>query len=300
MKTLVRATRPPRPAWKVEAVSRNVHRVRFTLKTVKDEAWFLLLSDAHWDNPHCRRDVLEQHLDLAMERGAGILSFGDWFCAMQGKYDKRSNKSALRPEHKENDYLDSLVRTSAEWLQPYSKNLILWGLGNHETAILKNHETNLNERMVERLRQRGSPVQSGGFSGFVVFNMNFGNKAENSFKLFYHHGHGGGGPVTRDVIQHNRRAVYLADADVVYTGHTHDSWQMPIARVRLTNALNIEHCRQIHVKGAGYKDEYEDGYGGWHIERGAPPKPVGGQWLHFYRQRVSGSPKADFEVIEAK
>ena len=28
-----------------------------------------------------------------------------------------------------------------------------------------------------------------------------------------------------------------------------------------------------------YKDEYVDGYGGWHIERGAPAKVLGGRIL---------------------
>jgi hypothetical protein len=28
-----------------------------------------------------------------------------------------------------------------------------------------------------------------------------------------------------------------------------------------------------------YKEEYEDGSKGWHIERGAPPKPMGGRIL---------------------
>ena len=30
-----------------------------------------------------------------------------------------------------------------------------------------------------------------------------------------------------------------------------------------------------------YKEEYSDGSHGWHIERGAPPKPVGGRILEI-------------------
>jgi hypothetical protein len=33
------------------------------------------------------------------------------------------------------------------------------------------------------------------------------------------------------------------------------------------------------VRTPGYKEEYQDGYGGFHVERGAPPKPVGAAWL---------------------
>ena len=30
-----------------------------------------------------------------------------------------------------------------------------------------------------------------------------------------------------------------------------------------------------------YKEEYGDGSKGWHVERGAPPKPVGGRILEL-------------------
>ncbi len=33
------------------------------------------------------------------------------------------------------------------------------------------------------------------------------------------------------------------------------------------------------VRTPAYKEEYNDGKGGWHVERGAPPKPLGGRWL---------------------
>jgi hypothetical protein len=128
-----------------------------------------------------------------------------------------------------------------------------------------------------------------------------------SYKLHYHHGFGGGGPVTRGVIQTNRQAVYLADADLVWTGHTHDTWTMPIARVKLNqDGTRIEHTRQVHFRTAGYKEEYGDGYGGWHIERGGPPKPVGAAWLRFRYDRTAtnavGTRESviEWDVLEAR
>jgi hypothetical protein len=35
-----------------------------------------------------------------------------------------------------------------------------------------------------------------------------------------------------------------------------------------------------------YKEEYEDGSKGWHVERGAPPKPLGGRILHLKNTRI--------------
>lgn len=285
-------------AWTFEERARNIHRFTVDLPTVRDEQWFLLQSDVHWDNPHCDRALLDKHWKLAKERNAPILDNGDFFCAMQGKWDKRANKNDLRPEHQSADYLDALVRTAADALEPYKSLLTMRGQGNHETGVLKRHETNLTERLVERLKMRGAPAVLGGYSGYVVFDVIYRGTRRYPVKLHYHHGYGGGGPVTRGVIQTNRQAVYLADADLIWTGHTHDQWAVPIARVRLNNEnTRIEHTRQLHFRTPGYKEEYQDGFGGWHIERGGPPKPVGAAWLKLYRP---DNETVDFELLEAR
>jgi len=285
-------------SWTFDERHRNIHRLSFPLANVRAEQWVLLQSDVHWDNPHCDRALLEKHWKLARQRNAPILDNGDFFCAMQGKWDKRANKDDLRNEHRSGDYLDALVRTAADALTPYKDLLTLRGVGNHETGVLKKHETHLTERLVERLRMRGSPAALGGYSGYIVFDVTHDKTRRKAFKLYYHHGYGGGGPVTRGVIQTNRQAVYLADADMVWTGHTHDTWQLPIARVKLNNEnTKIEHTRQIHFRTAGYKEEYVDGWGGWHIERGGPPKPVGAAWLRFF---MADCDTPDYELVEAK
>lgn len=269
--------------WSIEQLAPNIHRINITLDRVGDTQYVLCQTDVHWDNPKCDRDTFIRHLEEARDRDAPILDNGDFFCAMQGKWDKRANKDDLRPEHQNARYLDSLVETAATSLEPYKDLLTVRGRGNHEQAIVKRHETDLIDRLVERLRAHGAAnVHAGGYSGFVVFRIRYSGTRTKPFKMFYHHGHGGGGPVTRGVIQTNRQAVYLADADLVWTGHTHDSWQVPIARVRLNqDCTAVEHTRQTHFRGAGYKEEYGSGYGGWHVERGGAPKPVGATWLTF-------------------
>jgi len=284
--------------WTFDERARTVHRLAIEIPSVRDEQWVLLQSDVHWDNPHCNWDLLHKHWSLAKERNAPILDNGDFFCAMQGKWDKRANKDDLRPEHRTATYLDALVATAADALHPFRDLLTLRGVGNHETGVIKRHETHLTERLVERLRMKHSPAALGGYSGFVVFSVRIKQTRVFPIKLYYHHGYGGGGPVTRGVIQTNRQAVYLADADMVWTGHTHDSWQMPIARVRLNqDTTRIEHTRQVHFRTAGYKEEYVDGWGGWHVERGGPPKPIGAAWLRFF---LADSNTVDWELTEAK
>lgn len=283
--------------WSFAHKSRNVHTLHIELPRVGDEQFILLQSDVHWDNPHCNRALWREHMDRARELDAPVLDAGDFFCAMQGKYDPRMSKSDLRPEHARGDYLDALVRTAAEDLEPYKDLLTLRAWGNHETAILKRHETDLTARLVERLKMMGSGAECGQFSGWVRIYVSYQGTRRTSFDLWYHHGYGGGGPVTKGTIQSNRMAVYVADADFVWSGHTHDAWQLPIPKIRLNGANIVEHFRQTHIRTAGYKDEYEDGARGWHIERGAPPKPLGGAWLRIY-QHKGGEIRAD--VVEAR
>lgn len=263
---------------------RNVVTVRCDGK-IGTSFRFLLRSDAHHDNPKCDQALERRHLAEAVESGAGIIDAGDLFCMMQGKYDKRADKSACRFEHQSGDYIDAVIRTAAEFYQPFAHHFIVIGEGNHESAIRKRHETDPTTRLVERINTEAkSQIQRGGYGGWVRF-MFHRNTWQDSRILHYYHGTGGGGPVTRGVIQTNRLAVFNPDADIVLTGHTHDEWILPITRQRLSNAGVPYHDEQLHVRTPGYKDAWDDGYGGWETERMLGPKPKGAAWLTFTIRR---------------
>ena len=134
--------------WTVEQLGRNVHQLTFTSTSRKGAGWILLRSDAHHDNPSSDNKLEEKHLRQALERGAAVIDNGDAFCAMQGKWDPRSDKSALKPEHQVDDYLDALVSTYADFLEPYASQLAVMGTGNHETSVLNRRETILTTRLV--------------------------------------------------------------------------------------------------------------------------------------------------------
>lgn len=269
--------------FKVRECGPNVLMVYLDARSAKDwEQWFLLSSDRHHDNAHADWRLEKKHLEEAVAKRAGVLDIGDLFCAMQGKWDKRSDLTQCRPEHQTNSYLDKLVSTGAEFYAPYAGNLMLIGRGNHETGIEKRHQTDLTERLVAKLQERNPSLRAGGYGGWVLFRFKINKTQQTTVRYKYYHGSGGGGPVTRGVIQTNRMAVYLPDADIVHTGHTHDEWVVPIARERISEAGVLYKDRQTHVRTAGYKDEYADGFGGWHVERGAAPKPLSAAWLRFY------------------
>ena len=282
-----RKKKSPRPVgYTVQKHGKNLFDVTYDVghRKLKDwEEWVLLSSDRHWDNPMSNWDLQTKHLEEALERGAGIIDAGDLFCAMQGKYDPRSSKSSVREIHQVPDYLDSLITTSTTFFEPYAQNFIVQACGNHESSIRKRHETDLIERFCATMKYKtGYKVHNGGYSGFVRFRLRAKGKTMGRLlTLHYSHGYGGGGPVTKGVIQSNRKAVYLPDADIVISGHVHESWQIELMRVRC-GKRKIYHDSQLHVCLPTYKEEYKDGFGGWHVERGAPPKPIGACWLRLY------------------
>ena len=273
------------------------------------EQYFLLVSDAHIDNAHADRAMFDKHMRQCRERGAKWLSNGDFLCLMQGKWDMRSDTSACRPEHQQGRYLDSVISTTADYVAPHADMALLFAPGNHETAVKKRHETDMNERLVEALRQRrpaDCQAYAGSYANWVRFLVREKNRRQlvaSSVVMYMHHGYGGGGPVTRGTIQTSRMAVYLPDADIIWTGHTHDEWIMPIQRARLSPHGRPYLDRVMHVRSPGYKDEFSE-QNGWAVEKGMPPKPKGALWLRFYveRRRHNGKQVTElrYEVREAQ
>jgi Icc-related predicted phosphoesterase len=262
-------------------VSRNLH----TLELSKEETRLAILSDLHWDNPKCDRDMLKRHLDYCLKESIPVMVVGDLFCLMQGKGDRRGNKSDIRPEHNNAKYLDSIVETSVEWFSPYASILTVIGYGNHETAIIKHQETDLLQRFVDLMNYKNkSNIFTGGYGGWMVIKKEVKSNTSITKTLKYFHGSGGGGIVTKGAINLTRALETYENMDVFVMGHIHEN----SSRNDVRDAVQYNPGKrsyeliqkEIHLAITGtYKEEYVDGFGGWHVERGAPIKPLGGRIL---------------------
>lgn len=196
---------------------------------------------------------------------------------MQGKWDKRSNKDAIRPEHNNGFYLDALVNTAVEWFEPYKNNLAVIGYGNHETAIIGRHETDLIDRFCAELRKRGGITQAGGYNGWIKHRFTFSKTQRAAFDFYYAHGSGGGAPVTKGAINFNRWREQVT-SDALISGHIHRSNYNRQIVVSLSDQGNIQQRQLDYVRCSTYKDDYKDGAMGWHNERQMGPRPLGGWW----------------------
>ena len=260
--------------------SKNVHEL------IIDNLYarIAMLSDLHWDNPHCDRDMLKRHLDYCLEEDIPVMINGDMFCLMQGRGDNRRNKSDIRPEHNNAKYLDSIVETAVDWFLPYAHIIKLVGYGNHETAIIKWQETDILQRFVDLLNYKaGSNIQTGGYGGWLVVKQASGWGSKYSTKVKYFHGSGGGGIVTKGAINLTRALETYENFDVFTMGHIHENSSRNDVRDTIEHHSvggYVLKQKQLHLMLTGtYKEEYGDGSQGWHVERGAPIKPLGGRIL---------------------
>ena len=283
--------------WKIEKAGDHVHRLSINHDSANRKRRILHMADCHWDSIKCRRDLLANHLDMAKELDSPVCIYGDFFDVMGGKYDPRASKSELREELLVGNYLDEVVKQAAEWLKPWANNLALISLGNHETSITKRHETNLLDRLVYALRTDNPEcqVQLGKYWGFLNLHFQYGQSSKHSVSrvLHYSHGSGGGGPVSRGLIDHSRtRSMYFAH--YYLSGHIH--WKNTDQNIiaEATRHGNVSQTQQHFIRCGPYKDECD----GWHAEQGRAFRPLGGWFTEHELHRCDGEMKYISRVVE--
>ena len=268
----------------------NIHELQIDGTQVK----IAMLSDLHWDNPKCDWKLLKHDLDYCLKESIPIMINGDMFCLMQGRGDNRKNKSDIRPEHNNAMYLDSIVDTAVEFFAPYAHLLTVIGYGNHETAIIKFQETDILARFVQLLNIKcDSTVQVGGYGGWLIVTQALRKQSKSATKsatkIKYFHGSGGGGVVTKGALNLTRALEMYEDFDVFTMGHIHENAARNDVRDTIQQGMaNYRHIqKELHLMLTGcYKEEYGSGSKGWHVERGAPIKPIGGRILTITHKRV--------------
>lgn len=268
----------PKQGWVVERLNDMVIDLSLPeMRSMEEERWVLVMADEHFDNAHSDLNLIRRHHEEARAKGAPVIKPGDLFCAMQGKWDPRADQDQLRPELRGNHYLDKLKNFGEEVYAPYADIIAVLAPGNHETAISKRHQTSLTECLVDRLRRAGGQTVMGGFTGFVRIKLSYQNNRK-TFILHYHHGYGGGGEVTRGMIDNNRtRGQYLAD--IYVGGHIHRRNSDENEIIAVSPDGTPVRKTQWFLRTGAYKRE--DGPNGWHVEKGRAARPCGGWWLRF-------------------
>jgi hypothetical protein len=247
------------------------------------EQWVLFRSDGHHDNAHCRDGLEREHLEEAKHRNAIVLDGGDLFCAMQGRHDKRRSPEALKNKFQgKSNFFDLIVDDAAEFYGPYADRMLIFAHGNHETSVLKNIGINLTENLCRRLNmEHGGNCLAGLFSNYIRFNVRMTKTSTQDVTLYHHHGYGGGGHRTDGVMQFKDKSVHHR-ADILWMGHIHKLNSSHHVFDYLNGSGKIVKKRMTFLRTSTYKDEHGKGVGGWSVERGYDPVPMGATWVRFF------------------
>jgi hypothetical protein len=271
--------------------------------TEKPEQLTVAMSDLHWDNPHCRWDRLKRDLDKAVMMDAVIALGGDTFCLMQGRYDPRREDGNIRPEHAGGMYFDKIVDTAVEWFKPYAKHIVAIGYGNHETSIIKHNQTDIIARFIQGIkRETGHQIMTMGYGGWLVISLasskNEYGSYHKSYRIKYFHGSGGGGEVTKGLIQHQRMQAATQGADCLWMGHVHEQYhvQVMLEALSQTGSMRVKQIEADWLRTSTYKDEFEDGSKGWHVERGGKAKPLGCALIRLELFRESHQKQRELKI----
>ena len=231
----------------------------------------MLMSDEHFDSPTCDRSLLKRHHEEAKRLNAPIFKFGDIFDCMGGKYDPRTHKGDIRPEHNVKDYFDAITRDAAKFYDPYDIAFI--SPGNHEENVLHRHETDLTKNLGKAL-----DCAVGDYSGWLRFVFtNSNGSAKRKLDTYYNH-EGGAGPVSLGVIKTNRNAVDY-HADIYINGHNHHRWEVERVAEYIDQMGNIRRKEQLHINSGTYNTKTNKGRERYDSKYGQPN--LGGVFLKF-------------------
>lgn len=262
----------------MQATKLNPLAYEFVYDT-KEDIKLLMTSDIHFDNPKCNRDLFFSHLNRAKKEGAKIFIIGDFFCMMQGKYDPRRSKKDIRPEHNKANYIDAVIDEAVDIMSPYADCIAFISEGNHETAILKAQETDVLARFVDKMNERNKTnIIKGGYRGWLILKKKIHKEKCIPYKIYYNHGFGGGGEMSHGILQHTRSNVYIENADAIWMGHVHSCYILPTKTEYLESngGYNVKNRTVYNIRTSTYKEEFDGIAGGYHIEKGRPPKILGG------------------------
>ncbi len=275
---------------------RNVHVVKVSkTKGIKT----LQISDIHYDSPKCDRVLLKKHLKEAEEKGALVVMNGDVFDYMGCLRDPRSNYSDIRSEYVVTNYIDSVLKDAIKFFSQYKVTYFI-GRGNHETNIFNRQHTDVTERLAEGLRANGINAYTGGYSGWIVYQLQLEkNGGRNSVKQFYHHGYGGSSSRSKGSLKIDINMKNHPDADLITTGHDHNKSFFPITIKRLTQQYRVIEEKVYNIATGSYK-KLGDGYAGWATEKGFNNPSLGGWWVDINLVKKNKTLYHDIQVYEAK
>lgn len=223
-----------------------------------EETAISFFGDPHIGHDPAMTELLAEDLRDAKSRGDHIVLWGDVADWIMPSDRKRFTSG------KHNRQVDGIINQEvariADFLEPFVDQIVIMKLGNHETAVIKNHHVDPMQMLASELNRRRSPelppIFYGGYTCWWLVRLvsisSTGKRTRSkSVKMWLHHGGGGSAPVTRGAI--DRARIYDAiTADVSIIGHKHQSMHITTKHERLDDYGNVRREDRDFILLAGY------------------------------------------------
>ncbi len=232
---------------------------------------FTLMSDLHIGAPQVDYALVRTELETARERGDRVLINGDVFDLICWQDRKRYSPDAVHPRLRgRRDLIPAVIEWGVEILAPYADLLDVIGCGNHDEAATRWHNVDPVALLIHDLRRqlkradRGHTIHHGGYCGFVDYRFREAGREDDPSRngrgrrwvIYYHHGGGGAAPVTKGMIDFNRRDTFV-DSDVIWLGHKHNRWSAAVEKLSCPLRGDDVTTREVrHVMTGAYYKTY--------------------------------------------
>ncbi len=206
---------------------------------IGDEIGFTLMSDLHIGAANADYKKIGREIQDAADNGDRVLLNGDVLDMILPKDSRRYKPSSIHPRLAgRDDLVNAAVEWAVEILSPVATQIDMIGIGNHEEKTTHWHgvdPTLLVIYELERLcKDKGMrrTINYGGYTGFVDYRFRSrSSKGGSRWVIYYHHGSGGTSPVTKGMIDFNRKDTWI-DADAIWLGHKHNRWAGHVEKIR--------------------------------------------------------------------
>ena len=276
-----------------------------------------LMSDLHIGAAHVDYKLIQRELDEALANADRISINGDLLDLILPKDAKRYQPNAVHPRvAKRNDQVNAVIEWTVEILEPVAHLIDMIGVGNHETSVQKWNSvdpTLLILYELEKIARQKDPnhvIHYGGYTGFIDYRVRtpHAKKGGHRFVIYYHHGSGGAAPVTRGIIDFNRRDVFV-DADLLWLGHKHSRLAVTVEKLRCPEIGHEVDVREVnHVMTGAYFSTYagqsqesvrkHGRRSNYAADMGLQPGGKGGVRIEFQLSRASSSQRPKVRVIQ--
>lgn len=238
-----------------------------------DEVGLRLMSDLHVGASQVDYKLIEREISEAKENGDRVLINGDLLDLILPKDHKRFSPTNLHPRISgRSDVINAAVMWAAELLAPVATQLDMLGIGNHEEVVTRYHGIDPTLLVIYELekiiREKKSDhqIHYGGYTGFVDYRIRHLRKRKDPggeargggrWVLYYHHGSGAAAPVTKGMIDFNRKDTFV-DASAIWMGHKHNNWNGKVEKLSCPMSGDQPTVKEVrHIMTGAYFSTYQ-------------------------------------------